>query len=962
MKFRKVLSNRLAVSVRFALSISALVAVVPVFAQAGNSDQGRPETAKKLETVTVTGSRIPRVDMETAQPVLTIDRAQIEKQGAASVADLLQNLTEAGSPTISRANALSSGEDVGGYYIDLRNIGSTRTLVLLNGKRLGATTSGRQDLGQIPASAIDRIEILKDGASSVYGSDAIGGVVNVITRKNFKGAEANAYLGQYGQGDGAAQVYDFSLGTSNERSSLMLSVQQYKEDPVWAKDRSYSRYPNGSRYPTTGWSLVSQNGAFSGLCGAGGDPAWCTLTKGSDPRDIANYRPLAPSERTNFAEQMMLQTGLERTSVFVSGHYDVASNVRFNGELLYNKRSTRQQIAGYPFSTGGFDMPLSGESYFNPIGKDVAFLRRGWEVPRTTNSELESFRFVAGFEGGFDIGDRLWNWDVSALHNRNDLLKTGHGDFNLVHARNAVGPSYLGSDGKVHCGTSASPVSDCVPWNPLLPYGQAGHGSLADPALQTYLFPEFHDTGRTTTTMYSANLAGSLFSLPAGDVGMAIGYEYRREQGRFAPDAFNQSGLSSGLPATGTSGKYAVNEGYVEFDVPVLSDKAFARELSLNAATRHSRYSNFGNTTNSKFGVKWKPMDDLLVRGSWSQGFRAPSIDNLYGGANGTFAFYTDPCDTVSGSAKGNGSVAARCSSGFGGQAVLSPGFVQLGQGGSPCTSYPCQTNYQFISGSNDKLRPETATTRTLGLVYSPSYAQGFDVSLDWYKIRIDNSISTDSVTDILEDCYLRGITARCSSFTRDPSTGAITSMFFGLTNKGWLETAGYDIGVNYRLPKFSFGQFKLQWNTTYVDYLNEKSDNNPDTKVQPLNSYAGNFRVRSNVMLDWALGDFGANWSMRYYSGMKERCVAVAMAECNDRNHVAPDTGARPLRRVASTIFNDMQFRWNAPWNATIALGANNVFDKVGPTMYSQPNSAFPYYGGFDIGRFYYLKYQQRF
>ncbi|WP_445146297.1 TonB-dependent receptor plug domain-containing protein [Dyella sp. Tek66A03] len=931
------------------------------FAQESGS-QANAEHAKKLEMVTVTGSRIPRVDVETAQPVVIINRAQIENQGFTSVADILQNLTEVGTPPISRAQALSSGENVGGSYVDLRNLGAERTLVLVNGKRLGANTTGLQDLSQIPVSSIERIEVLKDGASSIYGSDAIAGVVNVITRSNFTGAEANAYVGEYEQGDGKKQSYDFTLGTANERGSIMLSAQYQKENPVWAKDRDFSAYPSGPNHPgpSDGWSAVSQNGYFSGPCGPGGKTANCTLTHGTDPRNIANYHPITAAEYANSNQQMMLQTGLEKTSLFVAGKYNLSDSIAFKTDFLYNKRSTLQQIAGYPYQSASFGTPLSGQSYFNPLGKTVNFARRGWEMPRTTDSQLETYRWTAGFEGYFDLGGRTFNWDVGAMTNRNNMLKIGHGDFNLINAEAALGPSFPGSDGKVHCGSNGKAITGCVPWNPLLPYGQAGAGSLADPDLQNFLFPEYHDTGKTTTVDYTANLAGTLFSLPAGDLGVAVGVEHREEEGRFVPDAFNQAGLSSGLPAKTTSGKYRVNEAYLELEAPLLKDMTMARELTVNVAARYSDYNNFGNTTNGKFGIKWKPIDDLLVRGSWSQGFRAPSISNLYGGIGSSFSYYTDPCDSQNGAAAKNPPVASRCVSGFGGQPPVAAGFQQLGQGGLPCKTYPCQTGYQFTTGSNPYLTPETATTRTLGLIYNPHFVEGFDVSLDWYKIDIKNVIDQDSVKDILDDCYGAGIASRCDRFQRNPATGVITNMFYGWTNKGWQKTEGYDFGVNYRLSTASLGKFAARWNTTYVDYLDIKADDNPKTIVQPLTGMGPNFRIRSNLTLDWTYGIFGATWTMRYYSGMAERCSYKT--ECNDPNHIDAFNGAYPLRRVGSTTFNDVQFRWTMPWKGIIAVGANNVFDKVGPIMYSKPTSSFGYYGGFDIGRAYYVKYSQRF
>src|SRR5690606_22511438 len=378
--------------------------------------QDSGQQATTLDRIEVTGSRIRQVNIETSQPVVTLSREEIEAQGFTSVADVLQNLTSAGSTAISRSDVLASGENVGGYYIDIRNLGATRTLVLVNGKRLGATTGGYQDLSQIPMGAIDRMEILKDGASAIYGSDAIAGVVNVITRNRFEGAEADAYYGQYSERDGTTQQYSFTTGTANDRGGTTLTVEYSKEEPVWAGDRWFSRWGNaGPDYPGSGWSPVSQNGSFVGPCGPGGADDWCTLAPGGDPTDMADYVPHTSEFNANSNLQMMARTGIERRSVFASSIYDIADNISFTADVLYNQRITDQQVAGYPYQSLAFDTPLSGDSAFNPLGEDVEFRRRLWEVPRTTRSKLDTYRFAGGFQGFFEVGDSIWDWDVGAL-------------------------------------------------------------------------------------------------------------------------------------------------------------------------------------------------------------------------------------------------------------------------------------------------------------------------------------------------------------------------------------------------------------------------------------------------------------------------------------------------------------------------------------------------------------------
>lgn len=935
-------------AVRFGLLPAAVaIALTPAFASA----QEQAEGTTTLDRLEVTGSRIRGANMETQQPVISLSRQDIEKQGFTSVADILQNLTSAGSPAIARADALASGENVGGYYVDIRNLGAQRTLILLNGKRLGASTSGFQDLSQIPMSAIDRVEVLKDGASAIYGSDAIAGVVNVITRKRFDGAEAQAYIGQYGEGDGETQQYSFTAGSTNDRGGVTLSVEYYKQDPVFAKDRPYSAAGNaGPDYPGSGWSPVSHNGSWF-------NPAteqWMTLREGGDPTNVADYVEHTADYNANANRQMLLLTGIERRSVFANANYDITDNITFNADVLYNKRTTDQQIAGYPYQSGAFETPLSGDSAFNPTpGTDVEFRRRLWEVPRTTKSDLETYRFAGSFSGMFEIGSKIWDWDVGALINRNNVTKTGHGDMSLIASRRALGPSFINADGVAQCGTAASPIGldSCRPWNPLLPNGVAGQGSLSDPELQNFLFPYFTDTGTTRTTSYTANLAGSLFELPAGDLGIAMGYEHRKEQGRFVPDAFAQSGESTGLAATTTDGSYSLDEVYLELNIPVLADMPFARELTFNAAGRYSDYSNFGDTFNGKFGFTWRPMEELLVRGTWAEGFRAPTISDLYGGIGSSFESYTDPCGIGAlNSVNGN----AACTG-----AGVPLGYVQLGQGLQACTSYPCQTPDQFFAGSNPNLLPETSTSRTAGLVWSPRWVQGLDISLDWYNYKLTNMIIEDSVDDILRDCYVLGNAARCDGIQR-AADGHISDLFYGLTNLGQMETEGYDLGVKYRLPETSIGQFNIDWQTSYVTKYDEQGKNS-DGETITIGSVGeeGVFRVRSNLGLTWQLNEFGVSYMARYYSGVSEACVPNR--PCSEPDRFQNGEGAA-RQKTGSNTFHDLQFNWQAPWNATIAIGANNVFDKVGPILFTAPDSAFPYYGGFDIGRFVYMKYQQRF
>ncbi|MEN5060182.1 TonB-dependent receptor [Luteimonas sp. TWI1416] len=946
-------------AIRKGLLPAAIVfALAPVAASAQTQTQGTTE----LDRIQVTGSRIRKVDVENAQPIQTISRTDIENQGFQSVGDILQNIASTGSPSLSRSDPLSSGESPGGTFVDLRNLGPQRTLVLVNGRRLGVNNDGLQDLATIPSSMVERIEVLKDGASSLYGSDAVAGVINVITRRNFDGAEANAYYGQYGQGDGAIQSFDFTIGSQGERSSIVFGAQYDKEEPVFAKDREFSRFSYPGQSEDNNYTPVGAIGNIRNpnQPNARAADAWLVLRDGGDPTNLADYRPqVNPSpgvigDSSNAAEQMMVKTGMERTSIFTSADFDFTDNLRLKTDASFNRRETSVQVAGYPLQSGAVDVqtPMSPDSYFNPTGETLNFRRRGWEVPRTTDRRLDTYRFSAALEGSFEVGEKFFDWDAGYLFTRGDATIRGRGDFNKLAVRQAVGPSFLNGNGVVQCGTPDAPIAlaDCTPWSPVL---SEGPNSLANPDIQRRFFLMENATSETTTHNYFANVSGSIVTLPAGELGFAAGLENRRVKGRYSPDAFAQTGNSTNLAAQETSGGYSVNEAYLELDIPLLADMPGAQELALNLASRYSDYDVFGNTTNSKASFRWRPIEDLLVRGTWAQGFRAPSVSDLYGGVGQTFDYYVDPCDTVRGVAANNPDVYARCAADIANYA----GYRQLGQGGS--IAYGGQTGTPFLSGSNPNLTPEESVSRSLGLVYSPQYVSGLGMSLDWWKTRIDNVVTSFTASGILSDCYVYDIQSQCQYFTRGEN-GVVDNLTRIGRNAGYWEIEGYDFDVNYRMPETSVGTFGVNWSTTYYSNFEIKADSTDNTTPQPRVGFGGNFRIRSVASLNWDMGDFGASWTARYFSSIKEQCYFEDT--CNLPDYIDQDDNAIPQNKSGSVTFNDVQVRWNAPWNATVSIGVNNVFDKVGPLVYTQPTTGFSYQAAFDIGRFTYMKYQQRF
>jgi len=937
------------------LAAGIAAALVPALAGAQQSSPGTTE----LDRVAVTGSRIRRVDVETAQPVLTLSREDIQAQGFGSVADILQNVSAAtGAPPFSRASPLTSNQEAGGQYIDLRNIGAQRTLVLVNGKRLGISPGGYQDLSTIPMVMVERVEVLKDGASSIYGSDAIAGVINIITRKNFEGAEFNYYRGEYSQGDGQKETADFMVGFTGERGSITVGAEYHKEEGVWARDRWFTEVAYPGIAPELSQTTVGQWGHWR----VGNAGPWQVADRGSNALGPGQWHNQTAEDTSRATDQMHLLTPLERRSLYVNANYDLNQNVRFVSDLGYTKRDSFSQIAGYPMQSQAFGTPMSADSYFNPTGgqSPVNWRRRGWENPRTTDTELATWRFTAALEGAFEIGSRYFNWDVGGLFNQNDIVITGNGNFYIPAVANAVGPSFMNAQGQIVCGTPGNEIAGCVPWNPFAGFGTgAEEHSLDDPRVRNYLYREEHATGQTTTHSYFANLSGSILTLPAGDLGFAVGYEYRKEEGHFNPDAIAQSGNSTNLASGPTGGAYQLDEFYLELNVPILANMPGAKELTVDLASRYSDFDTFGDTTNNKVGLKWRPMDDLLVRGTWAEGFRAPTIANLYGGGSETFSFFSDPCDTVYGIAAGN----ARCLQ------DVPPGFRQLEQGFVPTVGASRQTPVPFRSGSNPNLGPETSRSKTLGFVYSPSYVNGLSIGMDWWHIRIDNTVVPDSANAILRDCYLNGIESRCNAFTRDPSQGNIvTNLRYGTRNAGYYEVEGVDIDLSYALDT-AVGRWSAKWATTYTSQFEVKSDNEPDTIPEQRNGIDDYFRIRSNLSLGWALNNVSVNWGMRYYSGTKEAChwndlAGDGFTICNLPDYTPANARGQkdPMNKAGSVTFHDLQLAYKTPWNGRISIGANNVFGRIGPAKYEQPSSNYSYYGGWDIGRFLYVRYNQRF
>lgn len=958
--------NLLSEAVRFGLVAGAVgfagMHAEPVRAQ----DAAEAKETTELSKVLVTGSRIRRVDAETSQPVFSVSRADIDAQGLTSIGDVIQNLTANGSALNTTFNNGGNGES----RVSLRNLGSNRTLVLVNGRRWvgGTGLGGAVDLNTIPTAAVERIEVLKDGASTIYGSDAIAGVVNIILRTDFEGAEANAYYGEFSKGDGERQSYDFLVGSHSDRFSSMFGAQYVKEEPVFAGERAISSEPLAGTGVAFG-SSTTPFGRFQ-VCTDPNvqNPFDCPAAQRRRPDGSAgqftydpgqsglNYRPFTANDFFNFAPLNYLLTPQERYSIFTSGSFEITDSIRFKATATYNNRRSEQLLAAMPIVLGtgpgagtqAQTIQISKDSIYNPFGAPVVRIqRRAVETGgRSFGQNVDTFQYTGALEGEFQLADRYFYWDAGWTYANNKSNDKTDGLFNVLALRQALGPSML-VNGVPTCvatpGDASTAINGCVPLNLL-----GAEGSIT-PEMLAFSSFQAHDQGGFEMLDYFANLSGDLFELPGGTAGFALGLEHRRESGFDRPDALIGSGNTTGNSRTPTTGQTTVDEGYLEISLPALKDLPFAKELTFSLATRISDYDGIPSTTRSKFGVQWKPFDDLMVRANWSQGFRAPSIAELFTGVADNFPQLSDPCNNVN-----FGSLSAAQQQACIAQGVPNGGYDQ----GNP--------QIRTSVGGNPNLQPETAVTRTIGLVYSPSYLPGFDLSLDWWKIHLGNIVSTVGAQTILDNCVqsLNTDTTTCQLFNRN-SDGSIANLLDASINAGFSDTEGYDLTINYVLPENQFGRFSFTWDSTYLEDI----DDELGTEVGVYTTFNNNWRIRSNLTARWEKGDFGATWAARYYSHQTEDCQFLVNYGfndlCSDADRTIGDGQGGSVNaaenKIGATTYSDVTVYWNTPWNGKVTVGVNNVFDRDPPfSVQAFANSFDPQY---EVpGRFFYLRLNQRF
>lgn len=1001
---------------------------IPV--QTGEAEQAPESTA--LDTVEVTGSRIRRADYETAQPVLVVTREDIEKTGLLSVGDILQNLPQAGA-ALSRA--FNNGGN-GATEVDLRNLGSNRVLVLVNGRRwvggVSQFNTNGVDLNTIPTSIIDSIEVLKDGASAVYGSDAIAGVINIKTRRDFVGAETRAHFDATDTGDGPQQQVNLSAGSVAGKTSIFFDVNYVNQGPLYSGDRDESSVPTYG----TGITRGSGNSPFGkaifvttpsnadAINAAAGTPSGPTATCyditagvaagvgevdnpiGEVPfpagvilcdwtldRDalasgnhvFTRYDRNVHSYNYAAGQQNYLITPQERTSIFGQLSHQLTDAIRLSSDVLYNVRKSSQQLAPTPvpivgdalgsfnsfapFSTVYVDAtnpynPLNSASPYYIPGTTAHHLARSADGagsptagygavnirfndlgPRLFSQNVDTMRIGLGLDGDFEGLDRIFSWDGGYIFGESKLTDVNAGLVNMERMARALGPLD-------QCVPTDSSVADpnaagCVPLDVF-----GGPGAITQEMLDYIKYTAIDFAYQRQRGVY-LNLSTEFTEAEAflpGPIGVAIGAEAREEFYRGVPDPLKQASLSSTNAEQSTVGEYTAREAYFELAVPLLADLPFVNEMDVSIAGRYSKYSGFGDNFSGKFGLRYKPIESLLVRGTISDAFRAPAIGDLYQGQATGYPEVQDICngrdsDPARANEVGIENVRANCS------ADGVPDDVS--SGGQVATTF----------GGNPELEPETARTLSFGLVWSPDFITDFSATVDWYKIELDEFIGGVSDSIIQDLCYRSDPDARvfCDKLLRETADDRqIVRVFAVSDNYAGLEVEGVDANIQWTLPfEFlrPFGSFKADLDIAYVTkfaaiFPTGLGETTQELQGQEVAGFQGYPRLKANGGISWLSGPWTAGWEVRYIHRLTEPCddglsdpgaaaggsnptPVPSFAEfgiCSD-----PDAPGGATNELDATVYNDVHgsFTYD-PWSTKIAVGVNNVLNQDPPRAVS--------------------------
>jgi len=956
-------NTKLQTAIHLALGLSA-GAMALSFATNAVAQDAQDEMGE-IEEVVVTGSRIRRADIDSASPVTILSREDIEAFGLTDVGSLLQRLPSmSGSPIGTTTNNGGNGA----VLIDLRGMGTDRTLTLINGMRV--VDGG--DYQTIPSTMIERVEILKDGASAVYGADAVAGVVNIITRRDFEGVEVTGQYADWDKTDDGAQwsvglisgaEFDsgnvvFGLEYVNQDAALQSDTPwMFMQDspyiyPAGCEDNMFAPYTGGpdsgcylggsSRIPEGALGFINQ-GRF--LIGEPTDSEYGVGLM--IPHDGRNY---------NYAPVNFIQTPFKRTNVFGEAHFDLTDTVRFNAEFRGNNRTSQQKLAPMPYdSRPGLDPAHAGVYQgvaYNGISEDNYYLRqavdrynaatgeslvyepvndarrRMIEGNRTFDQDVTQYQYTFGLEGTFSDMD----WDVYFNQGKRTRTDVDRGQVGGAALDAALGPSAdLDGDGVPECyddiNDPGSLIAGCVPLNlfgggsVIRETGEITAQSIT-PAMLDYISVPLTDVYKTKTTQAGANLTGSAWELPAGPLGWAVGYSYYQQKYEYNPDSAKASDTVSGNTGEGTKGKLTNNAVYLELLAPVWDNGT--QNLYLKGGVRYDDYDAFSGDTTWQIGVEFQALDSLKARGTYGTVFRAPTITDLYGGQVDSFPTYNDPCVPNAGD-------------------PLPPGCAQLG----------VQDDNQVPTtvGGNPNVQPEKGRTWTAGLVWTPTFGDhGLTATVDYWSINLDDGISSYGVDFILNDCYVAQNPDSCALVTRRPdySVGRIVDITENVSSQGG---KGVDTEIRWDYSS-NIGQWqasvlwshmiqrrKIAYPGAPIEYLDGRYT---DPTALDQGAYPND---KVNYSLQWFWNDLSLGYMGEYISSMDATAAFI------------PDY----VYKVDSQLYHDFIVSYN--WKgATFAGGLTNFTNEAPPYIDQGFNAKTdpPTYRMF--GRGYYLRVTWKF
>lgn len=914
--------------------------------------QSTDTPAQPVARVQITGSRIMAPNADSSSPLQVLTSADIAASGAVTLQDLLQKNPTMGVPTLSRTNSnfLTSGGGVS--TINLRNLGDSRTLVLVNGRRFVSGVPGDTavDLNTIPVDFIERVELLTGGASATYGSDAVAGVVNIILKRNFSGILLDASNGRSAKGDDLKNKAALTWGVTSDdgASNIMTHFGYSKQGAVYSRDRAasaidqtslgasvtgdaadlftiqkpfYSSFaPQGRFFPTEDSSFTyDKNGNVIPFSTNG------SATRAATGFNRSAYRTIAvPTERFLFATSGNLKIN-DNHSAFLEGTY-AQSKVETNIEPF-----PLNSVDIYPASGGRVpaEFLINGALVKNPIVpanlyassidddgdglRDYGFTRRLAEFgPRHSSVERGTMRLATGLKGQV-MGD--WNYEAFVAYGRTTESQNSTGQINVLTMRSAL-EAIPGPNGPV-CRDAQAVAQGCVPINIF------GYNTISPEALKYVTAPGSLATS-ITQKLAGASISGELFQLPAGKIGIAAGMEYRNEDSSSVADPLTQAGLNAGNATPPTYGSYNVKEVYAETRIPLLKDAPLAKNLDARASFRHGNYSTVGSANSWNAGLEWSPVSDLKFRGTRAVSTRAPNINELYQAPSQDFpSGLVDPCLGVTATGSDARSVACRAAPGVNANIAANGGEFTL-----------TQSDQQGISGynrGNPSLKAEKGRSTTVGVVITPrSFAalSKFTFTADYFNINIADAIVSTERQYALAQCYGGGNPSYCSFITRRPtaeganSAGSIKYSDTAVSNSGGKATEGIDLTASWA-DKVGPGRLSAQMSYTYLKTLYTKATPEADK-----NEAAGELESPKNkavLNLAYKQGAFGFSSSTSYTgrSSLDDQFLMTL-----DNPEKAP--------KIGSYTTTDLQLTYDVKKTIQLYFGVNNAFDKKAPPVIS--------------------------